>query len=145
MSIGRGRIILLAATLAVTAAVVAGIVLLGSPAAQRRQRLDIARLHDLETIDRLVASFARTHGTVPDSMEALIHEPGYSVPRNDPESGAAYEYKQLSSDSYQICATFFTDSASNTLGGSYALSFNATWAHGSGRHCFVRHTDVSGK
>jgi hypothetical protein len=139
------KIILLTATVAVTAAVIAAIVVLGSPAAQRRQRLDSARLDDLERIDRLVASFALAHGTVPDSIESLVHEPGYSVPRDDPESRTPYEYRRLGPDSFELCATFYTDSASNTLTGPYALSVDATWTHGPGRRCFDRRADIARK
>lgn len=140
MSGGGGRIILAAATVIVAAAVIAGLVVLGSPRAERRQRLDGVRVSDLQTIERLVSSFARLHGALPDNMQALMKQPGYAVPRGDPESGTAYEYRPLGPRSFQLCATFDTDSANGPPSGDYALSFNAAWAHGRGRHCFELHT-----
>jgi hypothetical protein len=142
MMFGSGRAILAVAALIVVAAVIAGIVVLGSPATERLRRLDGARVADLQTLDRLVTGFARTHGSVPADIETLIREPGYSVPRSDPESRVPYEYRRLSAGSFQLCATFNTDSANQATQRDYAMSFNAAWAHGRGRQCFDRHTEI---
>jgi hypothetical protein len=135
----RGTLILSAATLAVVAAVVAGIVVLGSPAAERRLRMDQTRLGDLQTIERLVSSYSRVHRALPETIGALASEPGYSVPSNDPESRTPYVYRRLTPNSFEICAAFSTDSAAASATNSYALAFNAEWAHGKGMHCFERH------
>ena len=139
---GTGKWILMAATLMVVAAVVAGIAVLGSPAAERRARLDAARLADLRTIERLTASYSRVHRALPDSLEALAREPGYSVPANDPDSRAPYVYKRLTAESFQLCAVFDTDSATRPEGDPYGSAFNAEWMHGQGLHCFERHVKL---
>jgi hypothetical protein len=132
----RGTALLVAATVVVVGAVVAGIVVLGSPSAQRQQRFDSVRVQDLGAIERFVTSFARIHKRLPDSFDTLTKEPGYLVPRGDPDSGAPYEYETLGRDTYRLCATFGTVSSPEAS--------ESTWAHGIGRQCFDRHAEVSG-
>jgi hypothetical protein len=145
-----GRIMLTAATAAVgaaviAAAVIAAIVVLGSPTKERQRRLDAVRVDDLAAIERLIASFASLHKTLPHDLDSLAREPGYSVSANDPDSGASYEYEMLSIDSYRLCAIFKTRSSNDEPHGAYGRSFNATWVHGVGRQCFDRHADLAAR
>jgi hypothetical protein len=135
-SASRGSMLLVAATVAVVGAVVAGIVVLGSPSTQRKERFDSVRVQNLGAIERFVTSYAKTHKRLPDSFGTLTEEPGYLVPRGDPDSGAPYEYEPLGRDTYRLCATFGTATSSEAP--------ESTWAHGIGRQCFERHAEVSG-
>jgi hypothetical protein len=134
---------LTAATAAVGAAVIAAIVLLGSPTTERQRRLDAVRVDDLAAIERLVASFASLHKALPPDLGSLAREPGYAVMLNDPDSGAPYEYEKLSVDSYRLCAIFKTPNSNDTFLNAYERSRNATWVHGVGRQCFDRHADLA--
>jgi hypothetical protein len=134
---------LTAATAAVGAAVIAGIVLLGSPATERQRRLDAVRVDDLASIERLVASFASLHKALPHDLDSLTREPGYAVTLNDPDSGAPYEYETLSIDSYRLCATFKTRSSNDAPRNAYRRPLNETWVHGVGRQCFDRRADLA--
>jgi hypothetical protein len=144
-SSSAGKLILSSATVVVIGAVVTALFVVGSPAAARRERMDQVRIENLQTIDRLVTGFARTHGRVPADVNELAHEPGYAVPRQDPESGAAYVYQRVSADDFRLCATFDTDGAAGRIAGTYAPSLDATWAHARGEQCFKRRAASAGK
>ena len=143
MKVRTGTALVIATAVVVTAVVITAMVIVGSPATERQRRLDAARVQDLETIERLVDGFARVHGSPPADVDTLAHEPGYAVPRNDPESGIPYGYEKLSANSFRLCAIFTTDSADAGNSGSYPLALNATWAHGRGRQCFERRAQGS--
>lgn len=138
MTTSSDAILLLAATTAVGAAVVAGMLLMGSPTVQRQQRLDSARVEDLTTIEGLISRFAALHKRLPGDLASLVREPGFSARTNDPESGVPYDYQTLGADSYRLCATFKTRGSETTARGAYGQSLGTTWAHGLGRQCFTR-------
>ena len=142
MTRGPGGIMLIVAATAVGAAVITGILMLGSPAMQRQQRLDSVRVRDLAAIELLIASYVSLHKVQPPDLESLSREPGYSVRTNDPESGVPYDYETLGADSYRLCATFKTGSSEATPRNVYGQSLGTTWAHGVGRQCFSRHTNL---
>jgi len=138
-----GRIMLTAATAAVGVAVIAAIVLLGSPATERQRRLDAARVEDLEAIEQLVTSFASLHKALPHDLDSLAREPGYPLMLHDPDSGAPYEYETLKVDSYRLCAIFKTRSSDDALRNTYRRPLSSTWLHGVGRQCFDRSVDLA--
>jgi hypothetical protein len=126
-----------AATLAVLAAVVAGLVASGSPGHVRLQRLDAARAMNLQAISNLVASHYRAHGSVPTSLAELAGNPGWLDQQlRDPVSRAAYDYRAIDSVSYEICARFDTES---TMARTQAVTPQNFSVHGAGRQCFTGH------
>lgn len=138
----RGGILLIVATCAVGAAVVAGISILGPPTVERQQRLDSARVEDLTTIERLIGRFAALHKRLPRDLASLVREPGFSARTSDPESGVPYDYQTQGADSYLLCATFKTRSSESTSHNVYGQPLGPTWAHGIGRQCFTRSTSL---
>ena len=78
MSLGRGTILLGAGTIAVVATVAASIAVLGSPAQQRRQRLDLVREQNLGSIEQLIGTYSRVHKALPADLRTLAAEPGRS-------------------------------------------------------------------
>jgi hypothetical protein len=139
---GSGGILLIVATAAVVAAVVAGISILGSPAAQRQQRLDSLRVEDLATIERLTGSFVSLHKALPRDLASLAQEPGFAVRTQDPESGVPYDYQTLSADSYRLCAIFKTRSSEVPSFKVIGQPPGTTWAHDIGRQCFTRSANL---
>jgi hypothetical protein len=133
------RLLVAGAVVAVCAAVIAGMVVVGSPGAQRQRKFDRARTDDLAAIERSVARFARLHKSLPRDLAALTQEPGYLVPRNDPESGTPYEYELTGADNYRLCATF--DASSSRENENIYAPVDDMWVHGVGRQCFSRHAD----
>lgn len=142
-SIGGSAILVAVAAAVVVAAVIAGIAVLGPPSAQRQQRLDLIRVGDLATIERLVSSFAKLHGALPRDLSSLAREPGYSIPLGDPESGKRYDYEALDAGSYRLCAIFTTRTSRETTSANpYGGPGNDTWVHEIGRQCFSRRANL---
>lgn len=136
----------------ILASVVYGIVLIGSPSAQRAKMMDDQRINDLSNIQsQIVYTQWQNKGEVPASLDAL-KDPisGYTLP-TDPETKLSYEYKMLSKNSFELCATFRTESLATTdktiakpVSYPYVNGMiNENWQHEIGRTCFTRTIDPS--
>jgi hypothetical protein len=134
------RLLVAAAVAVVVAAVIAGIVAVGPPHLERDRKLDELRVRDLAAIEESISNFAKLHKNLPANLAALAQEPGYSIPRVDPESGKPYDYEVLSADGYRLCARFTTQSTRDRTGNIYSL--DNTWFHNGGKQCFNRRVDL---
>jgi hypothetical protein len=131
----------------VTAGIIAGFIVAGSPQAQRYNRFDERRVSDLQGIQWQVAEYWRLKRALPTNLDALTDNfSGYKAPL-DPQTNQPYEYRTTGSLSFQLCANFKTDNPeANPYGprgassvDSYGLVSN--WAHGEGKQCFDRTID----
>jgi hypothetical protein len=114
----------------VLAAIVAGLVLIGPPSAERSRRLDLIRLADLRQLARGVDIYWGREKTLPPSVETLATVPDALLRSTmDPSTGEPYSYRALGGSRYELCATF--EAAGDD--GSYSDRF---WSHGAGRKCF---------
>ena len=120
-------------TVAVTAAIVAGIYLLGSPAEERARRLDERRVQDLSGIARAVDVYWTRNTRLPASLEALRTETGANITIADPAADMAYEFRPLEGERYELCAVFEGESRDSDRG--FDAGF---WLHRAGRQCFQR-------
>ncbi|MFA6340648.1 MAG: DUF5671 domain-containing protein [Candidatus Paceibacterota bacterium] len=138
-------------SLVMLAAIVYGVIMIGSPATQRARMMDETRVSDLNSIQsQIVYSQWENKGVVPETLDAL-REPisNYIVP-TDPETKESYEYKKISKNSFELCATFKTEVGTTTINSitgkhisspyPYELT-NENWQHGIGRTCFTRTID----
>ncbi|MGV8959441.1 MAG: hypothetical protein ACOH1V_03540 [Stenotrophomonas sp.] len=132
-----GTRLLAAASLVTGAAIIAGILVMGSPTQQRLWRLDESRAADLETLQAATRDYWRAQGNLPHSLAVLAAQPGASLPLHDPVSGLPYGYRVIDATHFELCATFATDSAQH--GGHRGTTSNA-WLHPRGQHCFPRAT-----
>lgn len=126
----------LAATALVAGAWIWGLVLVGSPAAERERRLDDRRIEDLRNIRTEIASQcverspdgATLKRPLPGSLEELVAEPRTVRPDvHDPKSGEPYVYERLDDHRYRLCATF--ENARHE-------PHDPFWDHDAGPHCF---------
>ena len=114
-------------------AVAAAIYVTGSPMQQRRERIDERRVEALMTLAREAHAHARArNGRLPASLDAL-ERPGLRLERRDPVTGTPYEYRVLDAKTFELCATFESDTAQRSPRG-----VESQWAHGVGRQCFRR-------
>ena len=124
------RLLAIAASLGMAAAIVAGLSVIGSPMHQRALQLDSRRVSDLSLISMQVSAYWSQHKSLPPDLASLnLAHPMTS----DPVSGAAFEYATTGNETYRLCANF--DAASDAEGrppGAYVLH----WNHPAGRHCF---------
>lgn len=124
-------IVAISFTAAVVAVVIGGILLLDSPAEERSRRLDERRVDDLRSISAELDFYWTRERTLPSSLEELADEPGVFLELYDPESGEAYEYRVLSSNTYELCAEFARDTAEERN-----RFYTENWSHGPGKQCF---------
>lgn len=139
---GAGRWLAIAASVVVVATVVAAVLVMGSPSAQREAKLDARRAADLFRIASAVDRWVERHDALPPDLAALAAEPGVRLAVADPVTGAPYAYAVTGPRSYELCATFTTDTARS---GDVAGWPGEVWSHASGRHCFERKVKQTGK
>ena len=122
------RVVWTTVLLVILAAVVAGLRILGSPAAQRIRRLDERRERDLQTIAAAVDAYWAQNKSLPRSVDELTPSTRITIQPRDPVSNAPYVYRTLTGATYELCATFEGE----------ARTENATafWSHPAGQHCF---------
>lgn len=121
-----GRLFLALVVGVVLASVIGGLLILGSPSEQRSKKLDARRVTELRKIARSVDLYWTRHETLPSNLKVLEKEPGVSITITDPESGRPYTYREIGSDTYELCAVFATESSGRA----------SLWAHGRGQNCF---------
>jgi hypothetical protein len=116
---------------AVIAAVVGGLLFIGSPGQERLRRLDGRRVADLAGVAEATDLYWTRKMTLPISLEELAHTPGLHLDWRDPVTGQPYAYQALDDSTYELCAVFTRSSIAD---GSVGKS--GFWAHGAGRQCF---------
>ncbi len=129
--------------IAIVAAIAVGFMVIGSPRTQRLMRIDDQKVYNLQEIQAQVMNYWQAKQTVPDTLAELTDSfSGYKVSA-DPQTGAHYEYKKISTTSFELCATFNTKSRNDA--GSFArpayYGMEETWQHEAGRTCYTRTID----
>lgn len=125
----RHKLIAMAASAIVVAAVLAGLFLAGSPADERLRRLDEIRIQHLMSLNAAIDQQIRRNNFMPPNLASVVDGQRLTTLPTDPDSGAQYEFAQLSSSSYELCAVFAIASPADA-----ALNF---WRHPAGRACFT--------
>jgi hypothetical protein len=133
-----GKTIVAIATTLVVASIIAGVILVGSPAQGRRERLDAGRIEDLRRIMLAMDSFWIRNERLPRSIEELVEDPRVQVNTVDPGSAEPYEYHPLDDETYELCASFDGESPAPVR--RTPADF---WSHGPGRQCFELSVDTS--
>ena len=131
--LSRAQIAAAIVTIAVTAAIVVGIYLLGSPTDERARRLDERRVQDLSEIARAADVYWTRNTRLPASLDALRTETGANITIADPATGMSYEFRPLEGERYELCAVFEGESRDSDRG--FGAGF---WSHRGGRQCFQR-------
>lgn len=120
------RTLAIAASIAMAAAVIAGLVVLGSPAHQRHLRLDRKRVKDLGMLNTMISLYWQQHQTLPPDLKAV--DAGRYL--GDPVSGEPFGYVVTGKRSYRLCARFDLPSDPEDTG--------VFSTHPSGQHCIDR-------
>jgi hypothetical protein len=115
---------------AVIIVIMGGVGMVGRPSVERTRRLDARRIDDLQRASRGTDIFWMRHKRLPATLDELAGEAGLAVSQRDP-SGNAYGYRTTGARSYELCASFTTDSNSVREGAQPNF-----WSHRSGRQCF---------
>lgn len=130
-----------AAAIAVAAlAVIAGLIILGSPSRARERRLDDLRVRDLSSISNALDSYWSKHSALPDTVDSLVSARLLDRIPTDPVTRVRYPIYLTGARSYRLCATFAqpldtTEAGEyNNYGGLYRGRHS--WRHGAGESCF---------
>lgn len=150
------RVYYIGITVAVVVAgtVISGFFIVGTPRQARLARYDTQRVNDLQNIQWNVVNYWQQKKKLPVQMSDLSDPlSGFVVPA-DPQTKVAYEYKSLSTLSFQLCAVFNApsratmDGSSNMMSQPYPTAFVGVkeekidnWHHERGRMCFERTID----
>jgi hypothetical protein len=120
-------------SLIVLAAIIFGFTQVGLPMTQRDENTDQTRASNLSTLESYIQSYYYSSQKLPVKLSDLSS----ASSQKDPETGKAYEYKIKGSTSYQLCATFKTDSAKkdSTVAANIYMS-SSKFNHPKGYHCF---------
>jgi len=112
----------------VVAAVVAGLLIIGSPAEQRLLRRDEQRVSGLtELARRAELQWSQEQRLAPSAVE-LVDQYLTRLP-TDPATREPYEYRITGPRAFEVCGVFERPSRPE-LAGDF-------WFHEAGRHCFA--------
>lgn len=104
---------------------------LESPAVARARRIDERRTGDLQRIAAAIDAHWAREKSLPPDLEALARGPErwrFEKLPTDPLNQSSYGYRVTGERSYELCATFSTESLSSRYPGF--------WIHPAGEHCF---------
>jgi hypothetical protein len=116
------------AIIVVVAAIVAGLVISGSPERQRLLRLDEQRVSDLRTLSQRLSSRYASTRELPAELAGLVDGRTLSSLPRDPESDEPYVYELPERRVFRLCAEFALASEDREP--------DDFWSHGAGRQCF---------
>ena len=141
------RISLYVVSAIILASIIYGIVIIGSPNAQKAKRLDETRVSDLMSIqNQIVYTEWQNKGDIPTSLDGLKDPINNYIVPVDPDTKQSYEYRKISKNSFELCANFKTENkTTNTTVKTTPVYYNGidseNWQHNSGRYCFTRTID----
>jgi len=127
------RLAALLSSSVVILAVIAGLIISGSPTEQRLKRLDKNRESDLLRLSIAVDSYWDRTKELPKSLTQMVDGRRLNRLPTDPVTGIPYEYHVDGDGQYRLCAQF--DRASKQ---EDEADF---WAHPQGQKCYSMNAD----
>lgn len=131
----------------VVATIISGFFIIGSPKTERLHRFDYQRLSDLQMVQSQIVYNWQSKEVLPVSLASLTDEIGGFYAPVDPETKEQYEYRIISTTTFELCATFNLPSedrisAETVPVGPYGKGTFDNWKHDAGHQCFERTIDV---
>jgi hypothetical protein len=129
--------------------IVAGFVIVGSPAKQRAIKFDNQRINDLSSLQYQITYYWQRNEKLPANLAALTDSiSGYSAPI-DPDTKSLYEYNPKGGMAFELCANFTLPyNAASNMGRGDVMSYpypagaeQSNWNHPAGHSCFERTID----
>ena len=138
---GVSKMVGAVAGVVVLVSVIGGFFVIGSPMDERLYRIDEQRVQDLSNIQYQVIYYYQAKQVLPSNIEALQDPLMSFYAPQDPETGASYEYRAVSADTFELCATFAKATREVRGTSRPATPGNESWQHEEGRQCFTRTID----
>ena len=123
------RVAAITSSVLVAVVVVAGLIIAGSPGAQRLNRIDQLRVNDLRMISGVLNRYWNQHEALPEALGQLVDGRFLNELPRDPASGEPYEYERTAPGAVKLCGVFARASAED--------SPDDYWYHLAGRQCFA--------
>lgn len=127
--------------------IIIGFFIMGTPAQQRAKRFDEQRVQDLQVLQSEIINYWQVKGYLPENLAALKNSvTGFTAPV-DPATNQPYEYEIKNDLTFNLCATFASDSTDTYMDSKMTrprfdyYGYEANWDHGGGRTCFERTID----
>jgi hypothetical protein len=117
----RGLVVVAAAAIVVTLALMSWPWLTPGPSADER------RIADLQRLSHAFAAYHDATDAIPATLARLPPDPAVPVRTLDPVTNQSYDYRPLGPLAYELCARFDAPSAGER---------RDFWWHDAGRHCF---------
>ena len=145
---GRKRAVAAGVGILALLTVLAGFLIVGTPAQARLARFDTQKVADLQDIQSRITSYWQAKQKLPATLNVLGDPLSYGPLPTDPQTGESYVYQTLGKSSFKICATFNAQSRVNYAASAPAVpagikGMQDNWQHGSGQTCFNRTVDPS--
>jgi len=128
----------------VTASILVGLTIAGSPGEIRNIRLDENRVNDLNRIQIEITSYWQNNGELPTELDDISNELSYFTLPVDPTTKESYAYSVISDTKFQLCAEFKTSNMNDEYqfdSYAYRLENQENWKHDEGVYCFDREID----
>jgi len=102
----------------ITAAIIAGLIMVGGPGKARDQKIDAKRLNNMQMTARIISCYADYNEGLPETITPAKQALGTgNLSRKDqrclnlkwetdPVSGTEFEYKRLGEYSFELCGVF---------------------------------------
>ena len=129
MQVSHHKLLAMLASTLVFVAILVGLFVAGSPADERLRRLDSIRIQHLQALNAAIDLHIRRRNFMPTRLADAVDGQQLSILPTDPENGDQYDYIQINSSSYELCAVF-ASAAADSAGPNF-------WAHPAGRACFT--------
>jgi len=130
--------------------IVAGFLIVGTPAQARLARFDAQKVNDLQNIQSQVIYYWQAKQTLPASLTDLTKATTFYGPLPmDPETGELYGYEKTGALTFKLCTAFNTASRGTQAIEAQPVTARPTpakistdnWQHTSGMVCFDRTID----
>lgn len=113
-----------------------GLTLAGAPVSQRAKQLDTQRVTMLAQIVNTINGFWSARQRLPTSLVELSNlSTNGTVRYVDPVTDQWYEYRVLSSKTYELCGTFDSDTTQQAVTSQNPFDQTGFVHHGKGRFC----------
>ena len=140
----RIKIFLIGSLIVVVAALVGSLFVVESPSQARERKLDSMVINNFNEIDQAVNIYYTENKELPKSLVILQEDISFLRDKDlkDPATNKTYEYKVSGDKTYELCATFRTESL-DEAGREYY--FDDRWQHEAGEQCLTQTVHTEGK
>jgi len=124
--------------IAALASVIGGFMIIDSPARAHALKFDTQRVDNLSSLSSMIYAYYSDNKKLPSDLSASPFNNFH-----DPETNQSYEYRAVSNDQYELCATFSL-AADNSNQNYYMQVGGDNWYyHGAGRQCFTKSVQIT--